>query len=67
MRFHKEGFATIFIVIAVLIVLNLTVFLFCNCTEVLYFFLAASLVLLFIVLQFFRNPNIKRAILENGV
>lgn len=68
MRFHKEGFATIIIVIAALIIFNLTVFLFfCNCSEIFYLSIAVSLFILFIVLQFFRNPKFERVISENEV
>lgn len=68
MRFHKEGFATILIVLAALIIFNLSVFVFfCNCNEILYLSLLISSFILFIVLQFFRNPQLKRVINDNAV
>ncbi len=68
MRFHKEGFATILIVLVALILFNVTVFVFfCNCTEIFYLSLIISTIILAIVLQFFRNPKLKRVTLENAV
>jgi len=68
MRLHKEGFATIFIVTLALVIFNSSVFIFfCHCNEIFYLSLVISAFLLFIVLQFFRNPNRNRVKLENGI
>ena len=66
MKLHKEGFATILIVIAVLSILNLVAY-FTNYNYFMYFTLALTVFVLFVVLQFFRNPNRKRVINENAV
>ncbi len=68
MRLHKEGFATILIVLTSLILFNLTVFVFfCDCTEIFYLSLVISTGILAVVLQFFRNPKQERVTLENAV
>ena len=68
MRFHKEGLTTILIVLIALILFNVTVFIFfCNCTEIFYLSLLISAIILAIVLQFFRNPKLKRVTNENAV
>jgi len=63
---HREGKATIFITLAVLAVLNLAVFYalpeFVIIHDIVMFI---SLVLLVIVLQFFRNPSITPTLGEN--
>lgn len=66
MRLHKEGFASILIVSIALILINLATY-FYNITYLLYFTLALSIVVLFIILQFFRNPKLGRIIKENTV
>jgi len=64
MRLHKEGLATILIVILVLALINLASY-FSNSVYTLYSTLILTVVVLFIVLQFFRNPKINRVISEN--
>lgn len=58
MKIHKEGINTIIIVILVLVIFNISVFMFfCDCIFICYLSALISLFLLFIVLQFFRKPS----------
>lgn len=61
---HREGYATIAIVVVALIIINVLVFMFLRHIPWLYYLLqAGSLFLLVLVLQFFRNPV--RKVVEN--
>jgi phosphatidylserine decarboxylase len=65
---HKEGKATIFITLLVLFALNLGVrYMFNDYVIIQNAVIAVSVVLLIIVLQFFRNPSIKPTIGDNLV
>jgi phosphatidylserine decarboxylase len=69
MTIHKEGFATIFISVAVLGILNLLLFQFIGeeYKFIAYTFLTISIILLLIVLQFFRHPSRNLTINEKYV
>ncbi len=65
-QFHKEGFSTIAVVIVFLILINTLYFVFLNSicpVWVSWIVEAASVFLLFMVLQFFRKPD--RKVVEN--
>ena len=62
MTIHREGKATIIIALIFLTLLNGTIWRFYGESTIFYIVLALSIVLLIIILQFFRNP--KRSIPE---
>lgn len=65
-RFHKEGFNTILITVVTLLALNITVTYFCIKWPLVIAFVAiTSLVFLYIILQFFRNPKRNQTFDEN--
>ena len=58
MKIHKEGINTIIITVLVLVIFNLSVFVFfCDSNLIFYLSILISSFLLFIVLQFFRKPR----------
>ncbi len=68
MKIHKEGINTIIIAVLVLVIFNLSVFVFfCDCNLIFYLSILISLFLLFIVLQFFRKPNRQTHLSEDSV
>jgi phosphatidylserine decarboxylase len=60
MKFHKEGYPTLFIVlIFAFAIISVALFFFPKSAIAFYFALAISLFLLIVVLQFFRSPTRK--------
>ncbi|MDB2363707.1 phosphatidylserine decarboxylase family protein [Flavobacteriales bacterium] len=58
MKFHKEGYPTLFVTIAFLVILNGSLNYFIpELSIVLYIFYVLSLALLITVIQFFRSPS----------
>lgn len=59
MKIHKEGFATIKIVSIFLIIVNLVLWRFCQIGSLNLIFLIASVLLICVILWFFRDPQRK--------
>ena len=64
MTIHKEGFGTIFTVLAFLLVLNTGIYFLAG-VEVTQFSTLASFIIFALVLNFFRNPK-REAIIQDG-
>lgn len=67
MTLHKAGYSLLLKILAVLIVINLLLFLYVNNTTINYTVLATSSILYFFILNFFRNPKREIIVDDNTI
>lgn len=65
--FHKEGFKIIAVTIAILIAVNVLSFLFVSQTWLQQLILIVSVIVLVMILQFFRNPKRSTAVSDDMI